>query len=147
MKHSGAIMEYADERLCDIMRTFDDYIASCNHINMAYICKHIASIPARRFWVSDIWASKIVTAMLKGKYPYYKMRMLKKEMFQEICRRVVKLREQHPEWTINKCCKIIVAQPAPKHYLSSGSIRIMICKERKRRIRERQRKLQRLQFA
>lgn len=141
MKHQGAVMEYAEERMHDIMKAYNDYIMSCNYISISYICKQIADMPARRFWVSEIWANKIITAMLKGKHPYYKMRALKKEMFREIYNRVVQLREQHPDWSVNKCCEIVVAQPAPKHYLSADSIRVMICKEKKRRYEERKRRL------
>ena len=80
-------------------------------------------------------------AIIKGKHPYYKMRPLKREMFQEIHKRVVELKTKNPNWSINKCCEIVVAQPAPKFYLSAGSIRIMICKERKKRYEERKKRL------
>lgn len=141
MKHKGSVMEYTEERISHIMSAYDNYISSCRHISIPYICKHISEMPAKRFWVSDIWASKVITAMMRGKFPYYKMRPLKKEMFEEIYRRVVLLLKENPTWTISKCCSIVVAQPAPKHYLSEGTIRVMICKMRKRRNEERLKKL------
>jgi len=142
MKHKGAVMEYSEERMHDIMEAYNEYILSCDYICISRVCDHIATMPARRFWISEIWASKVVTAMMRGKSPYSKMRPLRKEMFQEIYNRVIQTRQQHPEWSISKCCETVVAQPAPKHYLSAGSIQIMICKEKKRRYEERKKRLQ-----
>lgn len=62
-------------------------------------------------------------------------------MFQEIFRRVKTLRKLHPNWTIKKCCEIVVEQPAPKFYLTAESIGVMICKEKKRRFEERKKRL------
>lgn len=135
MKHKGAIAEFSQERIKELMREYRDYLILSSHVNVAKMYNDIANMPAKRFWVSDIWASKIVSAMLRG-CPYNKMRPLKKEMFQEIYKRVLNLKTQNPEYSISKCCKIVVEQPAPKHYISAGSIRVMICKERRRRREE-----------
>lgn len=142
MKHRGSTMEYAEERMNDIMRLYNEHISSCEYISIPHICKQISNMPSRKFWVSEIWASKIIMAIIKGKHPYYKMRPLKREMFHEIHKRVVELKKKNPHWSINKCCEIVVAQPAPKFYLSAGSIRIMICKEKKKRYEERKKRLQ-----
>lgn len=142
MKHKGSAMEYAQERMNEIMRAYNEYVCSCKHINIPYICKKIAEMPASRFWVSEIWASKIILAMMQNKHPYYNMRPLKKEMFLEIHKRVIEIKRQNPQFSIKKCCTIVVEQPAPKHYLSPTSIQVMICKEKKRLFQERKKRLQ-----
>lgn len=141
MKHLGSEAEYSQERLKDILKAYHEYITSCEHIDITYICNKISKMPARRFWVSDIWASKIIAKIHKGEHPYYKMRPLKREMFLEIYKRVLKIKQSHPEYCLYKCCSIVVQQSAPKHYLSSGTIKAMICKEKKRIYEERKKRL------
>ncbi|WP_311561248.1 hypothetical protein [Prevotella bivia] len=140
MKRRGSLMEYSQERIESIMHIYDEYISSCEYIDTSYICKHIANMPAPRFWVSSIWASKMMYAMFKGSQ-LKNMLPSKREMFQEIFRRVKTLRKLHPNWTIKKCCEIVVEQPAPKFYLTAESIGVMICKEKKRRFEERKKRL------
>lgn len=141
MRHLGSEAEYSQERLKDILQAYNEYVLLCDHIDVSYICDKISKMPARRFWVSALWASKIIAKLHKGEHPYYKMRPLKREMFDEIHRRVVRLQEEHPEYCLLKCCMVVVSQPAPKHYLSAGSIKVMICKEKKRIYQERKKRL------
>ena len=123
MKHIGSNMEFAQERLENLMRVYDNYITSCEYIKMPEVYKYIANAPADRFYVSDIRASIVVSDMLQGK-PLPSMRPQKREMFEEISRRVVKLREQHPTWTLRKLCTVVVEQPAPRFYITPGSAKI-----------------------
>ena len=67
MKHKGAIMEYSKERMDDLMRAYDEYISSCDYIRMSEVYKIIVNMPSRRFWVSDIRAALIISAMMRGK--------------------------------------------------------------------------------
>lgn len=140
MKHHGAVMEYAEERMQDLMRAYDEYISSCDYIRMPDVYAAIVNMEARRFWVSDIRATKVIYAMLRG-VTIKGMRPLKREMFEEILRRVLDLRKKRPELTIRACCSIVVASPAPKFYLTPGSAKIMVCKARKKWIQEKLRRL------
>ena len=140
MKHHGAIMEYAEERMQDLMRAYDEYISSCDYIRMPDVYAAIVNMEARRFWVSDIRATKVIYAMLRG-VNIKGMRPLKREMFEEILRRVLDLRKKRPELTIRACCSIVVASPAPKFYLTPGSAKIMVCKARKKWIQEKLKRL------
>lgn len=135
MKHHGAMMEYAEERMQDLMRAYDEYISSCDYIRMPDVYAAIVNMEARRFWVSDIRATKVIYAMLRG-VNIKGMRPLKREMFEEILRRVLALRKKRPELTIRACCSLVVASPAPKFYLTPGSAKIMVCKARKKWIQE-----------
>lgn len=140
MKHHGAMMEYAEERMQDLMRAYDEYISSCDYIRMPDVYAAIVNMEARRFWVSDIRAIKVIYAMLRG-VNIKGMRPLKREMFEEILRRVLDLRKKRPELTIRACCSIVVASPAPKFYLTPGSAKIMVCKARKKWIQEKLKRL------
>lgn len=143
MKHHGAVMEYAEERMRDLMRAYDEYISSCVHIRMPDVYSAIVNMESMRFWVSEIRATKVICAMLRG-VPLSDMRPLKREMFEEILRRVVELKGRRPELSVKECCCIVVAQPAPKFYLSPGSAKIMVCKFRGKWVRE---KLKRLRLS
>mgnify|MGYP007121987527 FL=1 len=99
MKHNGAVMEYAEERMQDLMRAYDEYISSCDYIRMPDVYSAIVNMEARRFWVSDIRATKVIYAMLRG-VTIKGMRPLKREMFEEILRRVLAMRKARPELTV-----------------------------------------------
>lgn len=143
MKHYGATMEYSKERMNDLMRTYDNYISSCSHISMPEVYKNVVKSPSQRFWVSDIRATKVIYSMINGDRLEY-MRPLKREMFREIHRRVTILKEEHKDWSISKCCSIVVTQQAPQFYLTAGSAKVMICKARKEWIRTKMKRAQRL---
>lgn len=140
MKHHGALMEFSEERTNDLMRAYDEYIASCGHIRMTDVYSAIVNMPSRRFWVSDIRATKVICAMLRGA-GLNNMRPLKREMFEEIFRRAMALRKRYSGLTISDCCSIVVAQPAPKFYLTPGSAKILVCKARKQWVREKLKRL------
>lgn len=141
MKHKGAIMEYSKERMDDLMRAYDEYISSCDYIRMPEVYKMIVNMPSRRFWVSDIRAALVISAMIRGETDLNTMWPLKKEMYEEIYSRVLTLQEKHPELTISELCAKVIAQPAPKFYLTPGSAKIMVCKARKQWIQEKWKKL------
>lgn len=144
LKHFGSLMECAEERIADLMRAYDDYISSCAYIRMPECYEFLAKMPAPRFYVSDIRAALVVSAMIDKRTKSYKnMRPLKREMFQEICRRVVKMRKKSPGMTVLECCKQVVLQPAPKFYISANTAKCIVCKNREEWKRK---KLQRLRL-
>lgn len=134
-------MEYSQERSDDLMRAYDDYIASCDYIRMPDVYNKIVAMPSRRFWVSDIRAALVVSAMIRGEAHLERMWPLKREMYEEIYRRVVAMREDYPEFTTSELCAMVVMQPAPKFYLTPGSAKMMVCKARREWIRRKQERL------
>lgn len=138
-------MEYSEERINDLMRAYDEYIASCDYIRMPDVYMNIVNMPSRRFWVSDIRAALVVSAIMRGEADLDGMWPLKKEMYLEIHRRVVELGKENPGMSISELCSIVVTQPAPKFYLTPGSAKMMVCKARKRWIEEKWKKLRRFQ--
>ena len=137
MKKEGTVMEYARERSDDLMRAYDEYISACDYIRMPEVYATIVNMPSRRFWVSDIRAALIVSAIMKGEAKLENMWPLKREMYLEIYRRVLELRKEHPTGSVLELCSIAVAQPAPKFYLTPGSAKMMVCRARRQRRRAR----------
>lgn len=133
MKHFGSLMECAEERTTDLMQLYDDYISSCTYIRMPEVYAFIAQSPAPRFYVSETRASVVVSDMLaKRTQNYCRMRPLKREMFQEICKRVKQMQRRHPNMTILDCCREIITQPAPKFYITPNTVKATVCKNRKK---------------
>lgn len=132
MKHKGALMEFSKERLDDLMRVYYEYIASCRHIRMDDVYKCIVNRPSKRFWVSDIRAALVVSAINRGEDCLKEMLPLKREMYMEIYRRVMNMKKKHPDMSVSELCSIVTMQQAPKYYITPGSAKMMICKERKR---------------
>ena len=139
-KIPGSTLEYTEERIIALMEEYDRYIASCGHIRMSEVFDHIVNQPCRRFWVSNIRAAVVVARMLKGG-KLKKMRPSKKEMFQEIFRRVCALKEVYPSMSLFQLVAEVVAQPAPKFYLTPSSAKIMVYKAKKEWYAKKKRKM------
>lgn len=131
MKHRGSLMEYSQERSDDLMRAYDEYISACDYIRMPDVYACIVNMPSRRFWVSDIRAALVVSAMMRGEPVLDCMWPTKREMYMEIHRRVAEMSKAYPEMRVSELCAKVVCQPAPKFYLTPGSAKIMVCKARK----------------
>lgn len=134
-------MEYSKERMDDLMRAYDEYISSCGYIRMPDVYRTVVNMPSSRFWVSDIRAALVVSAMIRGEADLEAMWPLRREMYEEIYRRVLELKNTYPDSSISELCAIVVGQPAPKFYLTANSAKVMICKARKEWIKEKWKKL------
>ena len=120
-KHFGSIMDFTRQRNDDIMRAYREQLALANYIVMPEIFEKVAESPAKRFWVSEERAAVEVSRMLVGK-PFSRMRANKREMFQEIFRRYLALRESCPGKSLIELVSIVVHQPAPKFYLTPRTV-------------------------
>ena len=121
MKYFGSILDFTKERNDYLMRVFRQKIIEANFIIMPEIFQLVADSPASRFWVSEQRAAIVISRMLSGK-PMPRMRENKREMFEEIYRRFLILREQYPEKSIFELTATIVNQPAPKFYLTPRTV-------------------------
>lgn len=138
-KITGCTLEYSDERITALMLEYERYIASCNYIRMSEVFEHIVNQPCRRFWVSEKRAAVVIADMLKGN-TLKNMHSAKKEMFQEIFNRVIKLSSKNPGMSIYQMVSTVIQQPAPKFYLSPKSAKIMFYKARKKWYEKKKRK-------
>lgn len=109
------------------MRVFRERLSSAKRVVMPEIFKQVAESPAKRFWVSEERASIVISAMLSGR-PVPRMRDCKREMFEEIYRRVLVERKKHPGMTIYELVAKVVNQPAPKFYLTPRTVGEFICR-------------------
>lgn len=120
-KHFGSILDFTRQRNEDIMRAFRVHLVKAKSIVMPEIFRLVAESPAKRFWVSEERAAVEVSRMLAGK-PFSRMRRNKREMFEEIFRRFLLLREVHPEKSVFELVAEVVNQPAPKFYLTPRTV-------------------------
>ncbi len=87
----------------------------------------MADSPSDRFWVSEERALIVVLQVIKGDKLLY-MGKNKRDMFLEIYKRTMSMKRQHPNLTLTKIVFRVVRQPAPKFYLTEGSIKVIISK-------------------
>ena len=142
MKKKGAVMEFARERIDDLMNAYDSYLEKCKFIKMPDVYKSIVSMPAKRFYVSDTRAALVVASLMRGEPALKGMWQTKRRMYQDIYNRVLVLKDKKPNLSIVQLCAIVVAQPAPEFYITPGTAKVMICKIRRE---WKKRKLQRFQ--
>lgn len=133
-------VEYSDERIIALMLEYERYIASCSHIRMSEAFEHIVNQPCRRFWVSEFRAAVVIARMLKGD-SLKNMHSTKREMFQEIYNRVIRLKSKKPGMSVYQMVSTVIRQPAPKFYLSPGSAKIMFYKAKKKWYEKKKRRL------
>ena len=117
MKYRGCILEFTDERNRELMRAFREVVAKTDFIDISKVSEQIVDMPCSRFWVSEERAMVVVAAMVKGKPVLDAMRPTKREMFSEIYKRVLQLREERPKATLFELVVKVVNSPAPKFYM------------------------------
>lgn len=134
MKYKGSKMEYSEERVRDLKRVYDEYVASREYsCHMDEVYEAIVNMPAKRFWVNTRRAAEVISSMMKGdKQRFNRMRKNKKEMYREIYGRVLKVKKENPCLSLYEICDIVVSQSAPKFYLAPDSVKLMLCKAKKK---------------
>ncbi len=114
-------MDFTRQRNDDLMCAYREQLALAKYIVMPEIFEKVAESPARRFWVSEERAAVEGARMLVGK-PFSRMRHNKREMFEEIFRRYIAIRDLYTDKSLFELVSIIVHQPAPKFYLTSRTV-------------------------
>lgn len=120
-KKFGSVLDFTRQRNDDLMRAYREQLARANFILMPEIFSLVADSPASRFWVSEERAAVEVSRILAGK-PFSRMRPNRREMFQEIFRRFLIEREKFPGLSLFQLVSRVVAQPAPKFYLTPRTV-------------------------
>lgn len=123
-------MDFTYQRNDDLMAVFRRIATNKNIIAASDIFRHVANSPAKRFWVSPERAAIVVSMLLNNK-PLPAMRPNKKEMFMEIFRRFLKLRESCPNASVTEIVSEVILQPAPKFYLTPRTTAEIIYKIKK----------------
>lgn len=119
MKYHGSILEFTHARNADLMRAYRCQVAAMRHINGAELGKRIVNMPSARFWVSEERAAVVISQLLKGRPALLGMRKPKREMFEEVYRRYLDLRDKMPPGTSpHDIICAVVNSPAPKFYMA-----------------------------
>lgn len=132
MKKKDTISQLQHERDDDLMRAFQKELAGRPHILLPEVLNAVVSSPSKRFWVTSERAAIVIYNMMKGDELEH-MRPLKRKMFREIYRRVMKLKANYPQLSIPILTEQVVAEPAPEFYITPGSAKVIISRIRKRR--------------
>lgn len=121
MKYYGSILDFTQERNQELMRVYQEKLSKAGYIVMPKIFEQVANSPCSRFWVSEERAAIVISTLLAGKV-VPNMRKNKREMFDEIFRRFLIVREQYPEKSIYALAIMVVNQPAPKFYMTPRTV-------------------------
>lgn len=136
MKHRGCVFEYTQERDEDMRRVYSHIVNQCEHIDLQEVFKKLVNMPSKRFWVTPDRAAIVIHSMMRGG-ALGNMRPMKKEMFQELYRIVMGLKEKYPKASMQELCSMAVLMPAPKFYLTVGSAIVIWHKAKKNRRKSR----------
>jgi hypothetical protein len=131
MKQYGSKIEYERERGIDLLRNFRRLVEESQVVKIIDICGILVNMPSARFWVSEERAAIVLSSMMKGD-KLDNMRPTKREMFNEIYRRAMLLKEKNPDMTIFELAFNVVRQPAPKFYLTAKTAKYLILCAKKR---------------
>ena len=121
MKYYGSILDFTQERNQELMRVYQDKLSKAGYIVMPEIFEQVANSPCSRFWVSEERAAIVISSLLARKI-LPNMRKNKREMFDEIFRRFLIVRERYPEKSIYALAIMVVNQPAPKFYMTPRTV-------------------------
>jgi len=116
------------------LNAFRQQIDATRFVRLRDIGKRIVNSPSPRFWVSEERAAAVVSAIMRGKPVLKTMRPTKREMFEEIHRRVVALKKEHPDWHLSRLVFEVVNSPAPKFYMEPSSALERLFKIRNQRV-------------
>lgn len=121
MKSFGSVLSFTRERNAALLKAYREQVDAVGFVRLNEIVEKIVNSPSPRFWVSEERAAAVVSAIMRGKPVLETMRRSKREMFEEIHRRVVALKEVHPDWHLCQLVFEVVNSPAPKFYMEASS--------------------------
>lgn len=136
MKRRGCVFEYTRERDNDMRRAYSMLVDQCDQVDLQDVFKKLVNMPSKRFWVTPDRAAIVIHSMIRGDR-LENMRPMKREMFQELYKIVMQLKQEHPEATMPELCAMAVLRPAPKFYLTVGSAIVIWHKAKKNRRKSR----------
>ena len=121
MKSFGSVLSFTRERNAALLKAYREQVDTTSFIRLNEIGEKIVNSPSPRFYVSEERAAAVVSAIMRGKPVLETMRSTKREMFEEIYKRVVALKEKHPDWHLCQLVFEVVNSPAPKFYMEASS--------------------------
>lgn len=128
--------EYNEERDQDLWRTYLNVRQSIGTLSEEDVVRRTVTSSARRFYVSDERAARVVSLMESNSERVEQMLPQRREMFDEIYRRTQLLRAEHPDWCLRDLVRHVVNRPAPHFYLTPGSGYMILRRIKRRRRHE-----------
>ncbi len=125
MKHKGSISDFSAQRDAELHRVFAVQLANPAVRDNATLYSNVVKSPCSRFWVSEIRAAEVVSAIRKGTVPS-NMHFEKRRMYDEIATRVDVILKRNPSMPLSRAVESVVWSPAPEFYLAAESARKMI---------------------
>lgn len=125
MKKKGSVVEFKEQRNKELLRAFRNQLSNLGELPLRELFDRASHSPASRFWVSERRAMMVMSKMLKGDN-LSSMNPKRREMFQEIFRRVKRILEEQPGISLIEASFRAVNSPAPEFYLTPQSARTMI---------------------
>ena len=131
MKKTGSTSDFMVERDRDLHRSFMEVLRT-SRAPLREMFGMAARRTSRRFWVSEERAAIVVGAMLRGETDE-KMIPKRREMFEEILRRVKRRMDSEPGLCMTHAVAAVVHEAAPEFYLTDESARSIIYRIRRKR--------------
>lgn len=132
MKRKGACADYKTCREDEIVKAYRQRALEAETVVVRDIFEVVANSPAPRFYVSERRAAIVVSDILRGRDVVGHMGACKREMYQEICRRVTELLPRRGRRKLLETVSEVVNGPAPKFYMTAGSARVIYYRARDR---------------
>lgn len=131
MKKIGCFSDYAPQRNRELHAAFIDVLRTERDVPLRDMFGMAARRPCSRFWVSETRAAEVVSQMLRGVAPR-NMLPKRREMFEELTRRVRAKMEEDPSLCMTHAVCEAVCEAAPEFYLTDESARSIIYRFRRR---------------
>lgn len=131
MKHRGNTSDFIAHRDLELHRSFMEVLGSAAGVPLREMFALAAQRPASRFWVSEGRACVVIGAMRRGVVDE-KMISKRREMFEEIYRRVCVKMEADPNLCLTHAVNETIYEPAPEFYLTPESARSIIYRRRRK---------------
>ncbi len=129
MKHKGNTFEFMRERNRDLWRAYRTQLATMKFIEAQRLMTNTVAMPARRFYVSEERARKVINAMLRGDDIRH-MKSTSRRMFKEIYRRVMAAKYRQPHLSTHQIIIRVIYEEAPEFYITPQSAAVIISKIR-----------------
>ena len=123
MKHKGNTFEFMRERNRDLLRVYKEQALAMTFIDADILMERIVKCPAKRFWVSEERARKVVARLMRGE-TMDGMKVTSKRMYAEIFRRTKSLMKEGMR--MSEAITAVVYQPAPEFYLTPQSAAVIL---------------------
>lgn len=125
-KKTRSASEFHEARNRDLVRAYKQAYQRKELTTSHDTIRAALAMPAERFYVSEERAVRVVNQWLSGHRPA-KMLPMQRMMYEEIVRRVHHLRSKRQHERINHLVWEVIAQPAPRFYLTEKSAYVILC--------------------